>query len=305
MINMQTIPFLKMHGCGNDYVYLDAISNAPPDDLPRLAVIVSDRHRSIGGDGLVVMLPSTNTNAAARMRMFNADGSEGSLCGNALRCMALWLYQTHRAGRSFRIEMGPRLIDVTIIASDEAAGSGVVRVRIGQPIVLSPNDASRSRFVRCISSDDLTLADGKEDLAILPSLIADVRHVSMGNPHTILFVPSLDACDVTGLGPRLECHSMFPDRTNVEFTEVVGPSNLRVRVWERGSGETLACGSGACAVAVAAIQAGLVTADNDDGAVGIEMTGGDLKVLWHNDDTVSLEGPAQIAFEGSLKRPAS
>ena len=294
-----------MHGCGNDYVYLDAISNELPDDLPRVAVIVSDRHRSIGGDGLVVMLPSTNPSAAARMRMFNADGSEGSLCGNALRCMALWLHQSLRAGQAFQIEMGPRLIEVSIIASEETTGSGVVRVRIGKPVVLCPEETSRARFVRRISSDELIQKDSNAGSALLPKLISDVRHVSMGNPHTILFVPSLDACDVTGLGPPLECHSMFPDRTNVEFTEVVGSSSLRVRVWERGSGETLACGSGACAVAVAAIQAGIVTSSKDDGAVRIEMPGGELKVLWHDDDNVSLEGPAQIAFEGSLKLPSS
>ena len=303
MTVMQRIPFLKMHGCGNDYVYIDAISNPVSYDLSRLAMNVSDRHCSIGGDGLVVMLPCTTPTAAARMRMFNADGSEGSLCGNALRCMALWLHQTNRAGQSFQIEMGSRLIDVTIIASDIDQGSGVVRVRIGKPVALNPEQPGRAQYVRPIVQDELThSADGVATIK-LPVLISDVRHVSMGNPHTILFVESLDVCDVSGLGPRLERIPIFPDRTNVEFTEVTGPSTLRVRVWERGSGETLACGSGACAVVVAGLQAGLVHQDHDNHGVQVQMPGGELTVIWHDDDTVSLEGPAQIAFEGVIRVP--
>lgn len=293
-----------MHGCGNDYVYIDAISNPISYDLSQLAMNVSDRHRSIGGDGLVVMLPSATTAAAARMRMFNADGSEGSLCGNALRCMGLWLHQTNRAGTSFQIEMGSRLIDVTILASDTDNGSGIVRVRIGKPVTLNPDGHSGAQYVKHIAHDDLTHSAAGIKFIKLPDLVSDVRHVSMGNPHTILFVRSLDACDVTGLGPKLECHPLFADRTNVEFTEIVGPSTLRVRVWERGSGETLACGSGACAVVVAGLQAGLVHPNHEDRGVRVQMPGGELNVIWHDDDTVSLEGPAQIAFEGHVKVPA-
>ena len=303
MTAMQRIPFLKMHGCGNDYVYMDAISNQISCDLPRLATHVSDRHRSIGGDGLVVMLPSATPTAAARMRMFNADGSEGSLCGNALRCMALWLHQTNRAGPSFQIEMGSRLIDVTIIASDTDNGSGIVRVRIGKPVVLNRKELSRAQYVMPIAHEDLIHSVTGIEFIKLPDLVSDVWHVSMGNPHTILFVRSLDTCDVSGLGSKLECHPLFPDRTNVEFTEVTGPSTLRVRVWERGSGETLACGSGACAVVVAGLQAGLVHQGHINRGVRVQMPGGELTVIWHDDDIVALEGPAQIAFEGVIQVP--
>jgi diaminopimelate epimerase len=152
MTAMQRIPFLKMHGCGNDYVYIDAISNPVSYDLSRLAMNVSDRHRSVGGDGLVLMLPSATPTAAARMRMFNADGSEGSLCGNALRCMALWLHQTNHAGNSFQIEMGSRLIDVTIIASNTDNGSGIVRVQIGKPVAMNPDEPSRAQYVKHVDS---------------------------------------------------------------------------------------------------------------------------------------------------------
>ena len=294
------IPFIKMQGCGNDYVFLDGFSGPLPADPAQLAVQMSDRHRGIGADGLVLMLPPDSDTCAARMRMFNADGSEGSLCGNALRCMAMWLHQSGRCGTQFAISMGVRSITAQILESCVEARTAVVRVLIGKPVQLNSGVADNSRFVKHLSASDLT------DVT-LPKLISPVAHVSMGNPHTVLFVPSLCDVDVEQLGAMIETHPFFPHRTNVEFVEIAAPSvstnpnfapaDARVRVWERGSGETLACGSGACAVAVAASGAGLLSNRN---SVVISMPGGALRVLWDDDFNVNLEGPAVEVFRGAF-----
>jgi len=284
---MTLLPFIKMHGCGNDYVYVDCFENRVPENPGALSIAVSDRHRGVGSDGLVLMLPPDVRGAAARMRMFNADGSEGALCGNALRCMAMWLHQTGRSGSGCTIAMADRQIQTLIVQSDPGSHSAMVRITIGEPLRLNPSAADQLRFVLPISLMDVSL----------PMLIAPVLQVSMGNPHTVLFVESLDGCDVHGLGRRLEHHVEFPNRTNVEFVEVTGRSSASVRIWERGSGETLACGSGASAVTVAGIVAGLF--DSAD-PVTIHMPGGDLQVHWDEANLLHLEGPAQESFRGTL-----
>lgn len=284
------IPFIKMHGCGNDYVFLDCFSNPVPKDPAALAVAISDRNRGVGGDGLVLMLPSEIGDAVARMRMFNSDGSEGSLCGNALRCMAMWLHQSGLASDEFRIVMGDRLMPVSILHSDVQRRIARVRIEVGQPIVQSPLAAGRLKFVREIDLSDLCL----------PMLTLPPQFVSMGNPHTILFVHSLKDVDFNVLGPAIECHREFPNRTNVEFVEIqqadsATPSAANVRVWERGSGETMACGSGACAVAVAGQASGLLS---DGIPIQITMRGGNLTIDWDSSNAVFLEGPAEEAFRG-------
>lgn len=284
---MTLLPFIKMHGCGNDYVYVDCFENPIPEDPAALVVTVSDRHRGIGSDGLVLMLPPDIPGATARMRMFNADGSEGALCGNALRCMAMWLHQTGRCGNECTIAMADRLIEALIVQFAPGGRSAIVRITIEEPLRLNPSAADRMRFVLPMSLTDLSL----------PTLIAPVLQVSTGNPHTVLFVDSLNSCDVHGHGRRIEHHSEFPNRTNVEFVELTGPSSATVRVWERGSGETLACGSGACAVAVAGIVAGLF---NSADPVAIQMPGGDLQVHWDEANQLHLEGPSQESFRGVL-----
>jgi diaminopimelate epimerase len=281
-----------MHGCGNDYVFLDCFSNPTPEDPAALAVSVSDRNRGVGGDGLVLMLPSESTCAVARMRMFNADGSEGSLCGNALRCMAMWLYQAGIASSEFCISMGDRLIPARILESSLPQRVSRVRIEIGPPVMQRPSVTGRSMFVRHVDLHHLCL----------PELLAPPLFVSMGNPHTILFVKSLEAFDFCTLGPAIECHPEFANRTNVEFVEVQKTdgdvsSSAKVRVWERGSGETMACGSGACAVAVAGIASGLL---EEGSPVRIVMRGGDLIVDWDESNTVFLEGPAEEAFRGQI-----
>jgi diaminopimelate epimerase len=285
---MPQMPFIKMHGCGNDYVYIDCFENPAPKDASALAALISDRHRSIGSDGLVLMLPPDTAGAAARMRMFNADGSEGALCGNALRCMAMWLYQSGRAQAESSIAMADRLIAAEIRKSDERNRTAVVRVTIGQPIVLDSSVTGRRSFIRRV-----TLSDGD-----VPELLSPAVYASFGNPHTILFVKSLADCNVHATGRRVEHDRAFANRTNVEFVQTESRSSATVRVWERGSGETLACGSGACAVAVAGIAEGLFDGSQP---VTIHMPGGELRVQWDADNSVCLEGPAQESFRGTIE----
>lgn len=283
------IPFIKMHGCGNDYVFLDCFSNPVPEDPSALAVSISDRNRGVGGDGLVLMLPADSSNFVARMRMFNSDGSEGSLCGNALRCMAMWLHQSGRAGTEFRIAMGDRLMIVSIPDSDIHNRIARVRIELGPPVVQTPSGTGRLKFCRNVDLGDLCL----------PKLVHPPLFVSMGNPHAILFVHSLDEVDFFSLGPAIEHHREFPNRTNVEFVEIqrtgANAAAATVRVWERGSGETMACGSGACAVAVAGVGSKLFP---EGMPVQITMRGGILTVTWDESNTVFLEGPAKESFRG-------
>jgi diaminopimelate epimerase len=286
---MVELPFIKMHGCGNDYVYIDCFSQPCPDDPSRISALVSDRHRSIGSDGLVLMLPPDIPGVAARMRMFNADGSEGSLCGNALRCMALWLHQSGRCGTEFEMVMIDRIVQVRILTSDADQRQGLVRVSIGTP---ERPDENTPGFIG--RTDTYSLPIEIPDVT-LPDHVSPVMHISMGNPHTVLFVPWLDDVDFYLVGPRLENHSIFPKRTNVEFVQLLQNNAARVRVWERGSGETLACGSGACAVAIAGIESGHFRRSLP---VRVQMDGGDLTVTWAADDLVHLEGAAQETFRG-------
>lgn len=282
---MADVPFIKMHGCGNDYVYLDCFENPVPKDPNHVARLVSDRHRGVGSDGLVLMLPGDVPQAVARMRMFNADGSESALCGNALRCMAMWLHQTQRCGTEFRIAMAERLIDVTILESDHERRRANVKVILGQPASLNPAASGRAAFVMSMDLNGL----------MLPAMKSPPLHVSMGNPHTILFVESLRTEDVGRLGPLIENHPAFPNRTNVEFVQVTGPTTALVRVWERGSGETLACGSGACAVVIAGKCCEVFSATE---SVDVTMAGGQLQVDWDAHSQVHLAGPAEESFRG-------
>lgn len=285
---MADIPFIKMHGCGNDYVYLDCFANPVPQDPSLIASVVSDRHRSVGSDGLVLMLPGDVPGAVARMRMFNADGSESGLCGNALRCMGMWLHQTGRAGTAFRIAMADRVVDVAILESDRKRHRAIVTVSLGEPARLDTSKSGRSSFVKSISLTGLTL----------PGLTSAPVHVSMGNPHAVLFVESSEAVDFARLGPLIENHPEFPNRTNVEFVNVIGPTSAVVRVWERGSGETLACGSGACAVIVAGTCNRMFL---DAVPITVAMAGGELRVLWNSDHLIHLEGPAEESFRGVVE----
>ena len=289
---MNHLPFIKMHGCGNDYVFVDAMAWTATEsgtfDYAAVARQVSDRHRSIGGDGLVVMLSADRSDADARMRMFNADGSEGTLCGNALRCMAMWLHQSGRCEPRCRIAMHDRIIDAEVLNSEPDRKRAHVRCVIGTPVVVSPAATGLQQYLRHVTLPDV----------LLRGLPLQLIAVMMGNSHAIIQVDDLKAVPFDAIGPRVERHPEFPDRANVEFVQVTGASSAIVRVWERGSGETQACGSGACATAVMGLATGLF---QPNAAVQIRMTGGDLIVQLSADHVVSLEGPAEESFRGEVQ----
>jgi diaminopimelate epimerase len=272
--------FTKMHGCGNDYVYVDCVRQPPPRDPPALSRAVSDRHFGVGADGLILICPSER--ADARMRMYNADGSEAEMCGNGVRCVAKYVYDHGLARKPvLTVETGRGVLTLEL----EVAGGKVqqVRVDMGEPIVQA------ERIPTALAGNpplDVPLEVGGQTLK--------VTCVSMGNPHCITFVDEITDAQVLGLGPQAERHPAFPRRTNVEFARVNRPDDVTVRVWERGSGETLACGTGACAVAVAGALTGRTRR-----RVTAHLPGGDLQLYWsESDNHVYMTGPAVEVFSG-------
>lgn len=266
--------FVKMHGAGNDYVYLDGFEYSLPQNLPDFARRISDRHTGVGGDGLIVVEPSWQ--ADAQMRIWNADGSPAEMCGNGLRCVAKLLYDTGHV-RSDEIHIAT---DAGIrVAWPEVQNGevGRVRVSIGEP---------------SLTADHIPTADDLDTLRVDPRIHA-VSAVSMGNPHCVVFTDYLSDEFVSEIGPQLEEHPLFPERTNVEFARVLSPSEVQVRVWERGVGETQACGTGACAVGVAGALSG-----NTERQVRCHLPGGSLDIDWTEDGEVHLTGPAAEIFRG-------
>lgn len=265
--------FTKMHGCGNDYVYIDCRESIP-DNLPQLAVRLSDRHKGIGADGIILICRSDK--APWMMRIFNADGSEGKMCGNGIRCVAKYLFDNVPGiGHRIDIDTLSGIKHVTIADNAKSADHEIlVTVDMGVPVVES-------------TSETITLSDGTTLTG---------ASVSMGNPHFVTFIPK-PATDemVYGIGPLAERNERFPDRTNVEFAHVTGRHTIDMRVWERGSGETMACGTGACATSVAALRKGLV-----EGEVTVHLLGGDLLIRLDERGHVLMQGPATTVFEGNL-----
>ncbi len=272
--------FTKMQGCGNDYVYVDCFAHPPPRDPAGLSRAVSDRHFGIGSDGLILICPSEK--ADARMRMFNADGSEPEMCGNGVRCVAKYVHDHGIARKpTLHIETGRGVLTLDL----ELSGGKVqqVRVDMGEPIL-------KSELIPTTLPGDPPI---EMELG-LPDRELPVTCVSMGNPHCVAFVDAITDALVLGIGPRVENHKAFPRRTNVEFVRVHRPDDVTVRVWERGSGETLACGTGACAVAVAGVLTKRL-----DRRVTVHLTGGDLQLHWSEaDQHVYMTGPAVEVFSG-------
>jgi diaminopimelate epimerase len=269
--------FTKMQGCGNDYIYVDCFTNAMPHDPPGLSRAISDRHFGVGSDGLILICPSDK--ADARMRMYNADGSEAEMCGNGIRCVAKYVYDHGLVRKpTLQIETGRGVLTLEL----EISGGAVrqVRVDMGEPIL----EAARI---------PTTLPGNPPIDVVLPYVMAPphesrVTCLSMGNPHCVIFLPELSDKHVLSIGPQIEQHKAFPRKTNVEFVKLNRPDDVTMRVWERGSGETLACGTGACAVCVA----GAVTGRTQR-RVTIHLRGGDLQLHWsENDNHVYMTGPA-------------
>ena len=275
--------FTKMHGAGNDYVYVNCFDQTLPEDLPQLARRISDRHFGVGGDGLILIRPSEV--ADARMQMFNADGSEAEMCGNGVRCVAKYVHDHGLCRKqTLRIETGAGVLTLDLEVVDGLARR--IRVDMGEPILQAeeiPTTWSGDKVV------DAELPIKGQSLA--------VTCVSMGNPHCVTFVDRLSDEWVLGVGPHVETDPHFPNRVNAEFVEVLSPAEIRMRVWERGSGETLACGTGACAVCVAGVLTG-----RTERKILAHLPGGDLELHWSEDDNhVHLTGPATEVFSGDWK----
>ena len=272
--------FVKMQGIGNDYVYVDCIRQPMPSDIASLATKISDRNFGVGGDGLILICPSDK--ADARMRMFNNDGSESEMCGNGVRCVAKFVYDHGIAKKtSLAIETGRGVLKLEL----ETAGGKChqVRVDMGEPILIAENIPTT-----------LLGTPPLEVPLVIDGVELKVTCVSMGNPHCITFVNEITNDMVLGIGPKVEKHPAFPRRTNVEFVRVDNPGEITMRVWERGSGETLACGTGACAVAVAGVLTG-----RTDRSIIAHLRGGDLRLDWSKTDNhVFMTGPAVEVFQG-------
>lgn len=275
------IKFFKMHGLGNDYVYMDAI-NQNIENESSLAQFVSNRHFGIGSDGLILICKSDI--ADFKMRMFNADGSEAEMCGNGIRCVGKFVYDNGLTNKTkVTIETLAGIKTLNLNVKDGKVES--VRVDMGEPI-LKPNK------IPVIANEDIVKnlvleAEGKE---------FKFTCVSMGNPHAITVVNDVKNFDVEKYGKVLEVDKVFPNKTNVEFIQILDQNNIKMRVWERGSGETLACGTGACASVVACILNGLTSRN-----VKVQLLGGNLEIEWNKEDNhVYMTGPAVTVFEGKL-----
>ncbi len=272
--------FTKMQGIGNDYVYVSTFDQPAPADPAAMAVAVSDRHFGIGGDGLIMIQPSDR--ADARMRMFNADGSEGEMCGNGVRCVAKYIRDHGIVARDrVRIETGRGILTLDL----EMSGGKVARVRVdmGVPILEAP--AIPTTLPGHPPIEALLSVDGRTFA---------VTAVSMGNPHAVIYVDDLASFPLEAIGPKIEHHAAFPRRVNVHIVEVIRPEEVRMRTWERGSGITLACGTGACAVCVAGVLTGRTSR-----RLLAHLPGGDLELEWSDDASpVFMTGPAAEVFSG-------
>lgn len=274
--------FWKMHGIGNDYIYFDCF-DWQPDDPAALAVKLSDRHFSVGGDGVVLIMRSAV--ADARMRMFNADGSEGKMCGNAIRCIGKFLYEIKGMQKPvLKVETLSGIKTLSVNAENGVVRS--VRVDMGAAELRPSRIPARFEGERAVNVP--LVADGKE---------YRVTCVSMGNPHCVTFVDDPYSVDLEKTGPAFEHHAAFPERVNTEFVRVDGRNELTMRVWERGSGETWACGTGACAVATAGVLNGFCDAGAE---ITVHLRGGDLSVSY-TPEAVYMTGPAAFAFTGEVE----
>jgi diaminopimelate epimerase len=275
------LPFTKMHGISNDYIYVNAFETKVPDPVAA-AQKVSDRRTGIGGDGLILICPSDK--AHARMEMYNADGSRGDMCGNGIRCVGKYLYDRGLARvNPLKIDTDAGLKTLFLELKNDKVSR--VTVDMGEPILDGPRIPVTATGQ--VINQPLEV-DGKS---------YRVTCVSMGNPHCVTFVDAVEPLELEKLGPKFERHTFFPKRVNTEFIQVVSPTELNMRVWERGSGETWACGTGACAAAVAAVL------NNKAGRrVTIHLRGGNLEIEWRTEDNhVYMTGPAEEVFEGVIE----
>lgn len=274
--------FTKMQGIGNDYIYVNCFEEKV-DDSERVSQIVSDRHFGIGGDGLVLIMPSEK--ADFRMRMFNADGSEGNMCGNATRCIGKFVYDNGLTDKTeITLETKSGIKYLTLYPENGKVKT--VLVNMGKA-VLTPADIPMK-------------AEGKsfinKPIEVLGSEVY-ITAVSMGNPHAVTYVDDVMSLDLEKIGPAFENHPIFPERVNTEFIKVLDSHTIQMRVWERGSGETWACGTGACAAAVASVKNGYFKNGEE---ITVKLRGGDLFITYNTDGTVLMRGAAETVFTGEI-----
>ena len=275
--------FTKMQGIGNDYVYVNCFEETVKDPAA-VARYVSDRHFGIGSDGLILIKPSDI--ADCEMDMYNLDGSQGAMCGNGIRCVAKYVYDygiVKKENISVSTKSGIKYLDLTVRDGKVA----LVRVNMGSPV---------------LTASQIPVVSSTEEMINAPLKVNGetyyITAVSMGNPHAIVYMTDVDHLDIGEIGPYFENHMAFPDRVNTEFVEVLDDHTLKMRVWERGSGETLACGTGACAVAVASILNGHVGGEKP---VTVKLLGGDLEIFWdRQENLVYMTGPAATVFDGEI-----
>ena len=278
------IEFTKMQGCGNDYVYIDgSTQKIPQEEKPDFVRKMSDRHFGIGGDGVIFINPSQK--ADFEMEMYNADGSRAQMCGNGIRCVAKFVYDRHLTDQT----------EITVVSAGSVkrlklyvADGHVERVRVnmGRPI---------------LKAAEIPVLSDEEQVLDWPVFVADrqwrMSCVSMGNPHAVVLAEDVASLPLTEIGPKFENHPMFPERVNTEFIRVIDRSTLELRVWERGSGETLACGTGCCAAVAACVLNGLT-----ERSVTVHVLGGELQIEWdENTGEIFMTGPAETVFEGQVE----
>ena len=274
--------FTKMQGIGNDYVYVNCFEETVADP-ERVSEIISDRHFGIGADGLVLIMPSDK--ADFRMRMFNADGSEGNMCGNATRCIGKFVYDNHLTDKtSITLETRSGIKKLTLYPENGKVKT--VLVDMGKA-VLKPADIPMNVSGDTFINKPITV-DGKEVF---------ITAVSMGNPPAVTYDDDVDSLELEKIGPSFENHPLFPERVNTEFIKILDESTMQMRVWERGSGETWACGTGACAATAASVLNGYFPHDKE---ITVKLRGGDLFITYKSDGTVLMRGPAETVFTGEI-----
>lgn len=281
------LTFSKMHGIGNDYIYINCFQETVTDP-EKLSIFMSNVRFGVGSDGLVLILPSEV--ADFRMRIFNADGSEAMMCGNATRCVGKYVYEHGMTDKTeVSLETNSGIKYLTLSVNEATNKVDAVKVDMGKAI---------------LKPAEIPVADDGDRFIAKPVVVDGVSYdmtcVSMGNPHAVVFLPEIDSLDLEKMGPSFEHHPLFPNRVNTEFIRVIDDHTLQMRVWERGSGETFACGTGACAAAVASVLNGYCKREQE---ILIHLRGGDLRIIYHNDESVTMIGPATFIFEGKMEYP--
>ncbi|MGN1319584.1 MAG: diaminopimelate epimerase [Acutalibacteraceae bacterium] len=280
---MAKIKFTKMHGIGNDYIYINCFEQKI-ENPNELAIKMSPRRFSVGADGVILICPSDV--ADVKMRMFNLDGSEGKMCGNGIRCVGKYIYDNNIAHKSV-ITVETLSGIKTLEIADKCGKAETITVDMGTP-ELTPSKIPAVAEGNAIINQPITVADSQYRITA----------VSMGNPHAVVFCDEIDSLNLEKIGPDFEHHAMFPEQVNTEFIRVINKNTLQMRVWERGSGETLACGTGACASVVAAVKNGYCKQNEE---ITVHLAGGDLFITYAEDGRVSMRGGAEKVFDGEYE----